>query len=258
MKSGSEELDKLANNCALIGIDPGKKHDKVTISIVVVNYDGTITQRSIYFDIKTPLASNSKLNCGKEPSTEKTGVRKDRIKSTHDAEFEKFYSNWSSLNTKASFQNQSEENLKYRKYCKSALQRFYYSYVHQIFEHYRAFINSLPEDKRRQYSNPPIIAFGTGGGSKKRRNFVSRFITVVEINEYMTSQICPCCLANNKEVVGNIRSHDCVNGCTFQDKGVYVGGVLRVNKDVAAGHNMITILLQMIANGTRRLEFKVK
>lgn len=74
MKSGSEELDKLANNCALIGIDPGKKHDKVTISIVVVNYDGTITQRSIYFDIKTPSASNSKLNCGKEPSTEKTGV----------------------------------------------------------------------------------------------------------------------------------------------------------------------------------------
>ena len=30
---------------------------------------------------------------------------------------------------------------------------------------------------------------------------------------------------------------------------------LRVNKDVAAGYNMTTILLQMIANGTRRVEF---
>ena len=59
-------------------------------------------------------------------------------------------------------------------------------------------------------------------------------------------------------MVGNIRLHDCVNGCMFQDKGDYTGLKLRVNRDVAAGHNMITILLQMIANCTRRLEIKVK
>ena len=174
IKTGKDELVKSIENHFIFAIDPGAKIDKVTGSQITLNSDNTITRVSVTFSINTSSHKNY--------STENTGERENRINSTKDGDFDKFCENFAGLNTERIF-----ENLEKRQYAKSANQRANQGYVHQIFEHWRALRKKFPDGR---YSNPPIVAFGTGANSKSRREYLSRFFTVVDINENKTSQTC--------------------------------------------------------------------
>ena len=71
----------------------------------------------------------------------------------------------------------------------------------------------------------------------------------------MTSQKCHNCLEKNQELeAGKHLMRVCKKGCLFNAKDGYVPGKLIVNKDKAV--NMLTIFLQLLANGSRPKAFK--
>jgi hypothetical protein len=239
----------------LIVADSGGKEDTFAIMRPKLNENGSFSSQSVTFSIKS---KNRKKAFQGPGSNVKTGENIDNFRSTDDSAFKDHVSGWWSSNKSNIMNNMSTENLVHNQHMKSAEQRFWMTYVHTILEHYRAFVGSLPEDEQKKCrENPPIIVWGNSyKGGWARKKFLAQFFTVVAVDEYMTSQTCPSCLKKNTQVPGNLRLRDCVHGCKFKEKDGVDPGILRVNKDVAACFNLQAIFLQMIANGSRRAEFK--
>jgi hypothetical protein len=244
-------VSNVTENLITIYVDPGFKDDTVMITKSTLNIDNTITNDK-WNSVRIKSANwKDGLKDG-PPSNEKTGERSDEFRSIDSDNA----LDWWARNKSKIMSNKSIEELKDAKHMKSAEQRHWISYAHKFLEIFRAFVGSLSEGDREKYSQrPPIIVMGKNHGTS-RMKYLSQFFTVVGIDEYMTSQTCPCCLRKNKEVTGNLRLRECAGECKFQRKGPEEPKKLRVNKDVAACFNLQAIFLQMIANGSRRQEFK--
>jgi len=139
----------------------------------------------------------------------------------------------------------------------SKKQRFWSNTVNLIF----AFNDAMANGSNKT----PIIIFGDGsfgnvkgcqsGNYTWLKQYLSRFFTVLIVNEHNTSQKCPKCF-------GQLKMHEPTKGvrvkCCEKCVGHGPTGKFVVNRDVSAGMNMITIVLCMILSGKRPAQFSPK
>ena len=133
-------------------------------------------------------------------------------------------------------------------------QRYWAGVVNLIF--------ALNNEMAQGSDKAPLILFGDGAFANVRgckagnyswlKEFLSRFFTVLIVNEFNTSQKCPKCFGQLKmnEPKKGVRVKACEK-CP----GGGPGGKFVVNRDVSAGMNMITIVLCMIISGHRPAAF---
>ena len=104
----------------------------------------------------------------------------------------------------------------------------------------------LDEDEPRR---TPLVLFGSGGGKPKRgqtvagsvslRNHVRKFFTVIIVEEFRTSQVCPHCLGQNEDVRGCPRSKWCSSCELFW------------NRDIGAALAIFKVFVCQVAFGVR-------
>ena len=77
--------------------------------------------------------------------------------------------------------------------------------------------------------------------------YLSRFFTVIIVNEYNTSKLCCQCCVPLESFQDSIRFYQCAGGCQRSNGG----GPLIVNKDRSAALAMIRIFITLLATGSR-------
>ena len=105
----------------------------------------------------------------------------------------------------------------------------------------------------------PVILFGTGkfrGGNSALmtgnytwlKNYLARFFTVILIDEYNTSKLCPKCF-EELDLHGKqgVRVKECPHGCKRKNGS----GKFVANRNFGAPHNFVTILLCCLLYGKR-------
>ena len=133
-------------------------------------------------------------------------------------------------------------------------QRYWSNVVNLIF--------AMNDELAKDSIKAPLIIFGDGNFANVKgclpgnyawlKQYLSRFFTVLILEEFNTSQRCPKCF-------GQLELHEPKKGIRVkrckQCLGGGPGGHFVVNRDVGAGMNMITIALCMITSGQRPAAF---
>lgn len=122
-------------------------------------------------------------------------------------------------------------------------------------------ILSMCEAVAPEKTGAPIVIIGKptfsatmkrqrAGSPKKIIKHLSRFFTVILVDEFNTSQRCCQCGSELERVGNSIRMYDCTGGCTFKDKEDKARDTnipLRVNKDTCAAIGMARIFATLYA-----------
>ena len=101
----------------------------------------------------------------------------------------------------------------------------------------------------------------TSGNYTWLKRYLSRFFTVVVVDEYLTSQLCPKCfkqldLHGTKGVRVKECNYDCKRNQTeAEKKSGDEPGKFVVNRDFSAAHNFVTIVLCYMIHGKRPDQF---
>jgi len=263
VKSGVFEAEKLFNHRLIISMDPG------LANVVGCTFSyGEIREGSYRGNfIKKVLSAR---NCSRFTGLNafETEVNADlehlqqeirHLSESHGRtmeieEYKQFVNLFTSSGQAIREQSASPGTRKKKFQLSKKRQRFWANFINLIF---------AIKDRLAAYSTKaPVILFGDGSfanvkGHRAVKQYLSRFFTVLIINEYRTSQCCPKCFSQLKMFsprkgvrVKYFESCPGRGQVPGQLEGVFV-----VNRDVGAAMNFVAIAIHLLLHGTRPPEF---
>ena len=159
----------------------------------------------------------------------------------------------------------TKANLKRIQKASRSKQRYWSNFVKDLYGMASALVKKARGEDAAELVKMPVIVFGNGNwGTVKRkktvgpvwiRKYLSRFFTVLLLDEYNTSQKCSRCWSQLKEVES---SNNRLNKCGQCRQSNDDTQPFKVNRDISAPINMLTIAWHLVRFGKRPDEFQKK